>query len=64
MASDVAIEFQSFMLGLELVPLHLDMLEKGVRSVMNQQLEVDLLPYMQGWAPRSFAFRTFRSFAF
>ena len=29
-ASDVAVEFKSFMLGLELIPLHLDMLEKGV----------------------------------
>ena len=45
-ASDVAVEFQSFMLGLELIPLHLDMLEKGVRSVLNQQLEVDMLPYV------------------
>ena len=45
-ASDVAVEFQSFMLGLELIPLHLDMLEKGVRSVLTQQLEVDMLPYM------------------
>ena len=45
-ASDVAVEFQSFMLGLELVPLHLDMLEKGVRSVLTQTLEVDMLPYM------------------
>ena len=33
-ASDVAVEFQSFMLGLELVPLHLEMLEKGVRSAL------------------------------
>ena len=32
-ASDVEIEFQSFILGLELVPMHLDRLEKGVRSV-------------------------------
>ena len=38
-ASDVAVEFQSFMLGL-------DMLEKGVRSVLTQQLEMDMLPYM------------------
>ena len=37
-ASDVAVEFQSFMLGLELVPLHLEMLEKGVRSVLTQNL--------------------------
>ena len=26
-ASDVAVEYQSFMLGLELIPLHLDMLD-------------------------------------
>ena len=45
-AFDVAIEFQSFMFGLEMIPLHLDMLEKGVRSVLTQQLEVDMLPYM------------------
>ena len=44
-SSDVAVELRSFMLGLELVPLHLDMLEKGVRSVLTQTLEVDMLPY-------------------
>ena len=43
-ASDVAVEFQSFMLGLELVPMHIEMLEKGVRSVLTQDLELDLLP--------------------
>ena len=52
-ASDVAVEFQSFMLGLELIPLHLDMLEKGVRSVLMQQLEVDMLPYMSELGARN-----------
>ena len=41
-ASDVAVEFQSFMLGLEIVPLHLDMLEKGVRSVLTSVAEPPL----------------------
>ena len=35
-ASDVAVDFQSFMLGLELEPLHLERLEKRVRSVLMQ----------------------------
>ena len=52
-ASDVAVEFQSFMLGLELIPLHLDMLDKGVKSVMNQHLEVDMLPYMSELGARN-----------
>ena len=52
-ASDVALEFQSFMLGLELIPLHLDMLEKGVKSVLTQQLEVDMLPYMSELGARN-----------
>ena len=52
-ASDVAVEFQSFMLGLELIPLHLDMLEKGVISVLTQQLEVDMLPYMSKLGARN-----------
>ena len=43
-ASNVAVEFQSFMLALELVPMHIEMLEKGVRSVLTQDLELDLLP--------------------
>ena len=52
-ASDVAIEFQSFMLGLELIPLHLDMLEKGVRSVLTQQLEAVMLPSMSELGARN-----------
>ena len=52
-ASDVAVEFQSFMLGLELVPWHLDMLKKEVRSVLTQQLEVDMLPYMSELGARN-----------
>ena len=41
------------MLGLELNPLHLDMLEKRVRSVLTQQLEVDMLPYMSKLGARN-----------
>ena len=41
------------MLGLELIPLPLDVLEKGVRSVLTQQLEGDMLPYMSELGARN-----------
>ena len=43
-ASDVAVEFQSFMLGLELVPMHIEMLEKGVSTVLSPPLQYSLHP--------------------